>query len=91
MTRLRREYERAAQKMGVTLTVFTGRESCLGENMGKSDLTILLTDMLSHNARTVIVQKSRRLGVPVHFLKSNGVSGLRRCLDSLRHTGNADG
>lgn len=83
MTRLRRDYEGAAGQLGVRLTVCTGEESCLAEKIGNPDHTILLTDMLSHNARTVVLQKTRRMGIPVHFLKSNGISGLRRCLASL--------
>ena len=83
MTRLRRDYENAAKQLGVDLTVYTGKESCLAEKIGAPDLTILLTDMLSHNARTRVLQKSRRMGIPVHFLKSNGVSGLRRYIGTL--------
>ncbi len=83
MDRLRREYENAARQLGVKLTVCTGKESCLTEKMGSPDLTILLTDMLSHEARTRVLQKSKSRGTPVHFLKSNGISGLRRCLAAL--------
>jgi hypothetical protein len=78
MTRLRRDYENAARQLGVELTVYTGKESRLEDKMGTPDLTILLTDMLSHNAKTSVLQKSRRLGIPVRFLKSNGISGVRR-------------
>ena len=89
MTRLRREYEHAAKQLGVALTVFTGKESCLAEKIGTPDLTILLTDMLSHNALTRVLQKSKRAGTPVRFLKSNGVSGLRRCIGALVAEANA--
>ena len=83
MDRLRRDYENAAKELGVALTVCTGKESCLVDKMGTPDLAILLTDMVSHNARTRVLQKSRRTGIPVRFLKTNGVSGLRRCLGAL--------
>lgn len=83
MDRLRRDYENAAKQLGVNLTVYTGKESCLADKIGAPDVTILLTDMLSHNAKTRVLQKSRRTGTPVCFLKSNGVSGLRRCLATL--------
>ena len=83
MTRLRKDYEGVAKKLGVDLTVFTGEESCLVDKIGKPDLTILLTDMLSHNARTRVLQKIRGTGIPVHFLKTNGISGLRRYLSAL--------
>lgn len=83
MDRLRKEYENAARQLGVVLTVFSGKESCLADKIGRPDLTILLTDMLSHDARTRVLQKSRRAGTPVCFLKSNGVSGLRRYIGAL--------
>ncbi len=83
MDRLRRDYENAAKELGVALTVCTGKESCLADKMGTPDLAILLTDMVSHSARTRVLQKSRRAGIPVRFLKTNGVSGLRRCLGAL--------
>ena len=83
MDRLRRDYENAAREFGVTLTVCTGKESCLVDKMGTPDVAILLTDMVSHNARTRVLQKTRRTGIPVCFLKSNGVSGLRRYLGTL--------
>lgn len=83
MDRLHRDYQNAARQLGVDLTVCTGKESCLTDKMGSPDATILLTDMISHNARIRVLQKSKQLGSPVYFLKSNGVSGLRRYLGSL--------
>ncbi len=83
MDRLKREYESAAKKCGVTLKVFTGKESCLVDKMGNPDMTILFTAMISHNARTEVMQRSRSLGIPVQFLHTNGVSGLRQCLTGI--------
>jgi hypothetical protein len=89
LDRLRREYENAAQQIGINLTVYTGKESYLSDTIASQDLMILLTDMVSHNARIRVLQKSKRLGIPVHFLKSNGVSGLRRYLSTLVAEANA--
>lgn len=83
MTRLRRDYENAARRLGVELTVYTGHEPHLEDKIGTTDLTILLTDMLSHNTRVSVLKKSRRLGIPVRFLNSNGISGLRRYIGTL--------
>lgn len=83
MDRLKRNYESAAKRCGVTLRIFTGKESCLVEKMGNPDMAILFTSMISHNARTEVMQRSRTLGIPVTFLHSNGVSGLRACLREL--------
>ena len=83
MDRLKKEYENAAKKCGVTLKVFTGKESCLVDKMGNPDMAILFTSMISHNARTEVMQRSRSLGIPVHFLHTNGVSGLRNYLKGL--------
>ena len=83
MDRLRRNYENAAKRCGVRLKVFTGKESCLVDKMGRVDMAILFTSMISHNARTEVMQKSRSMGIPVAFLHSNGVCGLRQCLLDL--------
>ncbi|MDR1242886.1 MAG: DUF2325 domain-containing protein [Deltaproteobacteria bacterium] len=39
--------------------------------------------MISHKARTKILQRSKALGIPVIFLHSSGVSSLSRCLRGL--------
>lgn len=83
MDRLKRDYENTARRCGVKLKVFTGKESCLVDKMGQVDMAILFTSMISHNARTEVMQKSRSMGIPVTFLHSNGVSGLRQCLAAL--------
>ena len=83
MDRLKRDYESAARKCGVTLKTFTGKESCLVDKMGTPDMTILLTNMISHNARTEVLQRSKALGVPVRFLHSCGVSSVRQCLSCI--------
>ena len=83
LDRLRREYEKAAEKYGVTLKVFSGKESCLVGKIGNPDIMILLTGMVSHSARSEVLNHSRSLGTPVFFLHTNGVSGLRRSLTSI--------
>jgi hypothetical protein len=83
LDRLKREYESAARTCGVTLKVFTGKESCLVDKMGSPDMTILLTAMVSHNARYDVVQRSRTLGIPVVFLHTNGISGLKQRLADI--------
>jgi hypothetical protein len=80
MDRLKRDYESVAKKCGVTLKTFTGKESCLVDKMGVPDMAILLTNMISHNARTEVLQRTKALGIPVHFLHSCGVSSLKHCL-----------
>ena len=83
MDRLKRDYESAAKKCGVTLKIFTGKESCLVDKMGSPDMAILFTAMISHNAKAEVMQHSRSKGIPVHFLHTHGVSSLRRCLSCL--------
>jgi hypothetical protein len=83
LDRLRREYEKAAEQCGVSLKVFNGKESCLAGKMGRPDVTILLTAMVSHRARSEVLHHSRSLGTPVIFLHTNGVSGLRRSLAGI--------
>lgn len=90
MDRLKRDYESAAKKCGVTLKTFTGKESCLVDKMGTPDMAIVLTSMISHNARTEVMQRSKSLGIPVRFLHTCGVSSLRQCLSSIMAERNTD-
>jgi hypothetical protein len=83
MDRLKRQYENAAKLCGVSLKSFTGKESCLGDKIGRPDMVILLTGMVSHNTRQTVMQLCRSVGAPVVFLHSNGVSGLRRRLTAI--------
>ncbi|MDR2825239.1 MAG: DUF2325 domain-containing protein [Deltaproteobacteria bacterium] len=87
LDRLKRQYEHIAKGCGVNLKTFTGKESCLVDNMGQPEMVILLTDMVSHQARRSVINYSRSLGTPVIFLHSNGVSGLRRQLTALTSEG----
>ncbi len=83
MDRLKRDYEGVAKQFGVRLKLFTGKEACLMERLGSPDMAVLCTRMVSHNAKTEVVQRSRTLGIPVRFLNTNGVSGLRTFLTEL--------
>jgi hypothetical protein len=83
MDRLKRDYENAAKHCGINMRIFTGKESSLVEQMGCPDRIILFTDMISHKARTKVLQRGKSLGIPVTFLHSNGVSSLSRCLRGL--------
>jgi hypothetical protein len=87
LDRLKRQYESAAQQCGITLKIFNGKEAGLGEKMGKPEMVILLTGMVSHSARLAVVQCGRSTGVPVIFLHTSGVSGLRRRLAGIRLRG----
>jgi hypothetical protein len=83
LDRLRREYEKAAEKLGVSLKVFSGQESCLVGKIGNPDVVIVLTGMVSHSAKSEVLKQSRSLGTPILFLHTNGISGMRRGLRSL--------
>jgi hypothetical protein len=83
LDRLKREYEKVAEKYGITLKVFSGRESCLVGKLGEPDVTIVLTGMVSHSARSEVLSHSRSRGTPVFFLHTNGLSGLRRRLPGI--------
>ncbi|MDR1777618.1 MAG: DUF2325 domain-containing protein [Desulfovibrio sp.] len=82
LDRLQREYESVARRCGAQLRVFTGKESCLGRKLGQPDVTIVLTNRISHNAKKIVM----RAGGAVVFLHSSGVSGLLRDLPELLAT-----
>ncbi len=82
MDRLRRDYISTAEGTGCALKVFTGKESRIGEKLGRLDMLILFTNKVSHSARREVMAHARANNIPVQMLHSCGVSTLRQALES---------
>ncbi|MDR2161251.1 MAG: DUF2325 domain-containing protein [Desulfovibrio sp.] len=87
LDRLHKEYASVARKCGVRLRMFTGKEAFLKRKLGHPDAAILMTDMVSHNARDIVLQSSRSMDIPVMFLRSSGISALSRSLKKMGAAG----
>jgi len=80
MDRLKQEYLRTAKQAGVDLKIFTGKESTIAAQLGKSERIIIFTNKVSHQARNEAMNVAKANNIPVHMLHSCGVSSLRKCL-----------
>jgi hypothetical protein len=80
MDRLKRDYIDAAKEGGVTLKCFTGKERGIAAQIGESDLVIVFTNKVSHEARREAAKAAKSRNIPLRMLHSCGVSSLRDCL-----------
>ncbi len=80
MDRLKREYINAAKANGVDLKVFTGKENCISEKMGQTELVIVFTNKVSHAARKEVMHYAKSRNIPVRLVHNCGVSSLRQNL-----------
>ncbi|MBG0788892.1 MAG: DUF2325 domain-containing protein [Desulfovibrionaceae bacterium] len=80
MDRLKREYVTEAQKNGVKLKHFTGKERKIAKSLGNVDFVVLFTNKVSHKARKDVLDAVRGKDVPVYMEHSCGISTLRKCL-----------
>ena len=81
MDRLKREYMSEAEKNGIKLKHFTGKERKISKSLGNVDFVVLFTNKVSHKARKDVLDAVRGRDVPVYMEHSCGVSTLRKCLD----------
>jgi len=81
MDRLHRDYMNEAEKNGVKLKCFTGKERKISGSLGNVDFVVLFTNKVSHKARRDVLDAVRGRDIPVLMHHSCGVSSLRKCLD----------
>ena len=80
MDRLKQDYLRTAKQAGVDLKIFTGKESTIAAQLGKSERIIIFTNKVSPQAKNEAMNVARTRNIPVCMLHSCGVSSLRKCL-----------
>jgi len=80
MDRLKREYMTEAEKSGVKLKCYTGKERSISGSLGNVDFVVLFTNKVSHKARKDVLAALRGTKVPVIMRHSCGVSTLREAL-----------
>jgi len=83
MDRLKQDYLRTAKQAGVDLKIFTGKESTIAAQLGKSERIIIFTNKVSHQAKNEAMNVAKARNIPVHMLHSCGVSSLRKCLSEV--------
>ncbi|ADU63962.1 MAG: DUF2325 domain-containing protein [Pseudodesulfovibrio sp.] len=80
MDRLKREYMTEAEKSGIRLKCYTGKERSISGSLGNVDFVVLFTNKVSHKARKDVMAALRGTNVPVIMRHSCGVSTLREAL-----------
>ncbi|PTN33294.1 DUF2325 domain-containing protein [Desulfonatronum sp. SC1] len=80
MDRLKPNYLQTAKKAGISLKIFTGKENSIASSLGDSEMIIIFTNKVSHQARNEAMQVAKTRNIPVHMLHSCGVSSLKKCL-----------
>ncbi|GAB6057542.1 DUF2325 domain-containing protein [Desulfonatronum parangueonense] len=83
MDRLKSNYLRTAKQAGVNLKIFTGKENSISAQLRESEMIIIFTNKVSHQARNEAVNIARNRKIPVHMLHSCGVSSLKKCLEGV--------
>jgi hypothetical protein len=81
MDRLKPNYLQTAKKAGVDLKIFTGKENSIAGQLGGSQMIIIFTNKVSHQAKNEAMTVAKTRNIPVHMLHSCGVSSLRKCLE----------
>ncbi|MFO7818103.1 MAG: DUF2325 domain-containing protein [Thermodesulfobacteriota bacterium] len=76
MDRLEREYKTIAQKSGVKLKFFTGKENRIASRIKNVDLCIVFTNKISHQARNQVVRMAKQNNIPLEMHHSCGISTL---------------
>ena len=81
MDRLHRDYKNEAERNGVKLKCFTGKERKISGSLGKVDFVVLFTNKVSHKARKDVLDAVKGKDIPVVMHHSCGVCSLRKCLN----------
>ncbi len=77
-------YVDEAGKLGLELKVFNGPETKMGAKIKDVEAFIIFTNMVSHRARKVVMQRAKSSKVLVLTCHSCGISTLRECLDCIK-------
>ncbi len=81
MDRLKRDYMNEAERNGIKLKCFTGKERKNSGSLGNVDFVVLFTNKVSHKARKDVLSSLKNRDIPVIQSHSCGVSSLRDCLN----------
>lgn len=77
MTRLRKDYIRAAAQAGVALKVLDGTEKDVAGRIGAPDRIMLFTNKVSHSAGNQVLDAAKSRNIPVSMARASGISTLR--------------
>lgn len=85
MDRLERHYISEAEKVGVSLKVFSRSETGLAAKIGNVDAVVILTSKISHKAKKEVMKTAKAKQIPVFLFHSCGVCTLRDCFRCMKN------
>ncbi len=88
MDRLEKHYMNEAERLGITLKVFTKFETEIAKKINRVDAVIIFSDKVSHKAKTAAMKAIKTKAIPLAMHHSCGLSSLRNILTDLKDTDN---
>lgn len=86
MDRLGGQYRKEAERLGMSLRIFSQAEQGMGSKIKHADAVVIFTNKISHQARHEAFSAARKVGIPVFMHHTCGVCTLRECLNCLSLT-----
>ena len=86
MDRLKRHYMNEAERLGITLKVFTKSETEITKKINRVDAVIIFSNKVSHKAKTETMKAIKTKAIPFVMHHSCGLSSLKNILSDLKDT-----
>jgi len=85
MDRLERHYISEAEKLGISLKVFSQSEAGIMSKIKNMDAVVIFTNKVSHRARREVLNVAKTRNIRVLMLHACGVCSLRDCFNCLKN------
>jgi Uncharacterized protein conserved in bacteria (DUF2325) len=80
MARLEPHYRKEVEKLGYELRIYNKPESRMASKIANSEVVVLFTGKVSHEARNQVVAAAKGRNIPLIMCHSCGVCSFRDCL-----------
>lgn len=80
MDRLERHYREEAERVGISLQVFSKSQTNIAAKLKKADAIVIFTNKVSHRVKIEAMQVAKSLNIPVFMHHACGVCTFRNCL-----------
>lgn len=80
MDRLERHYREEAERVGITLQVFSRSQTNIAAKLRKADAIVIFTNKVSHRVKLEAMQVAKSWDIPVFMHHACGVCTFRNCL-----------
>jgi len=84
MNRLERQYLKEAEKLGMSLRVFSEARIDISAKLKHAKAVVIFTNKISHRARNEAVCAAKANDIPIFMHHACGVCTLRECLKCIK-------